>query len=80
MKTVKAKQTLHGAYGLKAAGDIFEVHDSIAEKLVEKDLVELVEEGVKDTKTAEQVQEEITIATNKAIDDNAAKKRAEKSK
>lgn len=80
MKTVKAKQTLHGAYGLKAAGDTFNVHDSIAEKLIEKDLAELVDEGVKDTKTADQVQEETTIAANKAIDEKTAKKRAEKSK
>jgi hypothetical protein len=80
MKTVKAKQTLHGAYGLKSAGETFEVHNSIADQLLEKDLVELMEEGVKDTKPAEQVQEETTVAANKAIDDNAAKKRAEKSK
>lgn len=74
MKIVKAKHTLYGTYGMKSAGDVFQVHDSIAEKLLETGSIELVEEKAKDTQTEAQYNEAQTVAKNKEIDQKKANK------
>jgi hypothetical protein len=77
MKLVKAKYTLYGTYGLKSAGEQFQVHDSVAEKLLEAGSVELVDEKAKDTLTEAQLNEQQTVAANKAIDTKKAEGKKE---
>lgn len=74
MKTVKALQTLHGSYGLKQTGETLTVHNSVADQLIANNLVELVEEGGEDTKTAQAQDEENTVAKNAELDKKTAKK------